>query len=1132
MSYENAFPNLSFNFPVEIQSSVDGSNRLFVIEQPGIIKVFSNSAAVPRSDVTNFIDLTDKVSYSAGQEIGLLGMAFHPNYATNGYVFVYYIDKPTNYRINIVRYKVNETDKNSLDPSSSTIIAQFTKNVSESNHNGGKIAFGPDGYLYISIGDGGGGFDPQGNGQNLNTVFGSILRIDIDVDGNNPLENNSELPNGNYEIPSDNPRVGLTGLDEIYAWGIRNTWKFTFDANGNLWGADVGQNNYEEINLIIKGGNYGWNKFEANSETSYGSGTSLVTTPDIKPIFYYDRSNGDVSITGGYVYRGSLSDPILKDNYIYADYASGRVWALEYNESDKITDNNLVFRTNGETISSFGEDESGELYFSEYDSSAKIYKLTESSSEPVITPVNGVGVWKTISTGVNGIVETMVESTDGNTYIGGSFTTVGDIPASNLAIIDADGNWQSFGTGSNGTIYSLAIAPNGTIFAAGDFNQIDGVFANNIAYWNGSNWSPLGTGTNGPIAKIAFDSTGTLFVGGVFTTTNGIMVNNITQWKDNVWSSLIDSSTGIIGTNNEVRAIAFDENNILYIGGNFDTAGGNSAVRIAKWDGSNWSNLGPGTSGFVQAIETDGNYIYAGGNFTVSGSQTVNRIARYNRSTQLWENLGNGLSGNVNTIVSSEGYIYVGGSFVTASDNGTIDKIVNNIARWSIEEGWQALGPNTNVGVSTRVNSLEFTKNNTELIVGGNFNSASKISTNNIAIWKEYVCEENSIIPEYQINGENKSGSNSITINEGDDLILKMLPTTTDYSITLPDGTKINGDHNLGNVTKEQSGIYKYSTINGCNENFEIIIEATIEQDDDNDGVLNENDSCPNTPNGEAVNTSGCSLSQIDSDNDGINDNIDTCSNTPKDESVNENGCSIFTYPNDQFKITSTGTSCIDSNNGVILIESKTSGSFVANLKGPATEMTIPFTSSLEIPDLSKGEFQLCLTSTDFSNYQNCAKVVITEPESLTVQLDVNSITKSITLKMSGSKGYTVEINGKTTHTESNEINLPLYDEINNIKVVSDQLCQEKFEETIVLDNTFLVYPNPIEDYVTVDLRSLTSTSVEIAIFTESGVLLTSKNYEVKQLTVTLDTSSLSSGIYFLRLKNEIINKSYKLVKP
>lgn len=1166
VSFEETFTNLSFNFPVEIQGSTDGSNRLFVVEQTGLIKVFPNKSNVTSGELSTFLDISSNVAYSAGQEIGLLGLAFHPNYTTNGYVYVYYIDQPSNYRINIARYQVDSNNPNALNASSRTIIAQFTKNQSDSNHNGGKIAFGPDGYLYISIGDGGGGGDPQGNGQNLNTVFGSILRIDIDIDGNNPVESNPELPNGNYEIPSNNPRVGLSGLQELYAWGIRNTWKFSFDSAGTLWGADVGQNSYEEINIITRGGNYGWNKFEANSEPSYGTGTSLASSPDIKPIYFYDHSAFDVSITGGYVYKGSLTNDGLRNKYIYGDYVSGRVWALDYNTSNGSTSNELLFKTNGQFISSFGEDEAGELYFSDYGANVKLYKLTETVTGPVTTPVNGIGEWKTIATGTNGNVETISESENGAKYVGGNFTTAGTQNVTNLALLNTNNEWQPFSSGANGPIYATALASDGTLFVAGDFNTIGGVSANNIARWNGTSWSALTTGTNGPVSKIIFDTNGALYVGGVFTTAGGLAVNNIAKWENNAWQALTDNSTGISGTNNEIRSMAFDNSNNLYVGGNFDTAGGNSASRIARWNGSNWSALGAGTSGFVQAIEPLGNYLYVGGNFSIAGNQTVNRIARYNLTNSSWETLGTGLSGNVNTITTDGTYIYVGGTFDTASDNGSTNKIVNNLARWSATQGWQALGTNTNVGVNTAVNTLAFTKNTTELIVGGNFSIAGNINTQNIAIWAEAFCTEDSIVPEYAINGTWASGNNSLTVTEGNNLTLSILPNTVSFTITLPGGTIVNNDYLIENITTSQSGTYTFTTEQGCTENFVLTVAATVNQDDDNDGINNSLDLCPNTPNGASVNANGCADSQLDDDNDGISNDIDSCPNslagavvdstgcaitstsdddndgvlnnndqcpnTPIGETVDANGCTITSnFPANQFKITTTGTTCITNNNGEILIESITPDNFLATLTGPNTNNSLPFSETLNISDLENGIYDLCITSVEFPSYENCSKIIINEPSPLEVQLNFDSLTNSITLKMQGAKEYTVEINGKSMQTNSNELVLPLYDDVNNVSVVSDQLCLGKFKETILVENAFLVYPNPVNESVFVDIKSITSDFVEIAIFTEAGLLMHTDTYQVEQNVIQINTSGLTTGIYFLRLKNDTINKSFKLIK-
>ena len=321
VTYQDAFPNLSFEYPTEIMNANDGTNRLFILEQAGRIKVFQND---PSTTVANtFLDIQGTVSFSSGQEIGLLGLAFHPNFRQNRYFYVYHTRQSSvsgiNVEIVLARYTVMANNPNLADASSRLEILSFDKNQGNSNHNGGKIAFGPDGYLYISIGDGGGGGDPNKNAQNLNNVFGSILRIDVDLDGNNPVESNPDEPNGNYEIPSDNPRVGESGLDELYAWGIRNTWKFSFDGpTGQMWGADVGQGDREEINLIVKGGNYGWNRFEGN--TIEDGSTVLATTPDIKPIFEYNRNNGDVSITGGYVYRGGSNNPQIKDKYLWRLY--------------------------------------------------------------------------------------------------------------------------------------------------------------------------------------------------------------------------------------------------------------------------------------------------------------------------------------------------------------------------------------------------------------------------------------------------------------------------------------------------------------------------------------------------------------------------------------------------------------------------------------------------------------------------------------------------------------------------------------------------------------------------------------------------------------------------------------------
>ena len=884
ISYEAAFPNLRFNRPVEIQNANDGSDRLFVVEHAGVIKVFPNSTDVNSSQVQTFLDIQSQVSFSSGQEIGLLGLAFHPDYSTNGYFYVFYTDQPSNYRVNVVRYQVNATNPNVADTSSATTIYSFVKNQNNSNHNGGKIAFGPDGYLYISIGDGGGGGDPRNNAQNLNNAFGSIVRIDVDLDGTNPVSGN-----GQYEIPSDNPRVGLSGLDELYAWGIRNTWKFSFDGNV-LWGADVGQNALEEINIIEKGGNYGWKRFEGTN--TYSSGTSLITSPDTKPIYTYNRSSGDVSVTGGYVYRGSMTTSSLQGKYIYGDYVSGRVWALDYNETTGQATNDFLFRTSGGVlISSFGLDEDGDLYFSDYKSSAQIYKITDENAGPTEVQVNGVGNWVNSGVdGVNGIVEAVVNDGSDNFYVAGNFSNASGIPVGKVAKYSKSAGWESFLNSTDGEINTVAIASNGDVYVGGEFTQIDGIAASNVAFWNGTVWSPLGSGTDDRVDIIQIDSNDNIYVGGSFITAGGITVNYIALW-DGTWNALTDVTNSVAGTNNEIRAISFDETERLYVGGNFDTAGGNSAPRIAVWDGTNWGTLGSGTSGFVQSIVVTTDYIYAGGNFSDAGSETVNRIGRWNRTSSTWESLNFGLSGNVNSMAYDGSHLYVGGAFLTASDEEQVNEIMNFVARWSNANGWEALGPNTNVGVTTLVNSLALTTDNAQLLVGGNFSSAGTKSVSNIAFWGENVgCQTNIVTPQYTVNGTANSGATELTITEGSTFELGITDNLY-IEIEGPNNNNSNGDLSIASITFDDEGVYSITTTEGCSTTFELSVIQDPNGDEDNDGVINSDDLCPNTPNGESVDANGCGESQKDDDNDGVFNNLDLCPNTPNGESVDSDGC-------------------------------------------------------------------------------------------------------------------------------------------------------------------------------------------------------------------------------------------------
>src|SRR3990172_4831126 len=347
-----AFPNLTFNFPVGIISAGDGTNRLFVLEQQGTIRVFENSVNTATSKV--FLDIADRVLF--GGEQGLVCFAFHPNYRNNGYFYVDYVaDNPR--RTIIARYTVNANDPDQADRNSELILLEVSQPFT--NHKGGQLALGPDGYLYIGLGDGGSGGDPFGNGQNRSALLGKILRIDVD----------SPSVGRNYSIPADNPFAGnaLGYREEIYAYGFRNPWRFSFDSStGTLWVADVGQSQREEIDIVEKGKNYGWNIMEGSLTYSSGSQAGLEL-----PVWEYGRDQG-VAIIGGYIYRGSTSIG-LTGAYIYGDYGSGKIWALTL--SGKGTPTNTLLNDTSLAISSFGLDSNNELNICAFD--GKIYKLNE-----------------------------------------------------------------------------------------------------------------------------------------------------------------------------------------------------------------------------------------------------------------------------------------------------------------------------------------------------------------------------------------------------------------------------------------------------------------------------------------------------------------------------------------------------------------------------------------------------------------------------------------------------------------------------------------------------------------------------------------------------------------------------------
>ncbi len=364
---ERAFPELKITRPVILTHAGDGSGRLFVVTQQGIVNVFPNRQDVKPSEVKTFLDIREKVVYKDTEnEEGFLGMAFHPKFAENGEFFVYYTSTQAPPHTSVIsRFRVSKDNPDQADPNSEEEILRIPQPFW--NHNGGTIVFGPDGYLYVGLGDGGAANDPQGNGQNLKTLLGSILRIDVD-------NTQGDLK---YAIPKDNPFVNRKDArGEIYAYGIRNIWRMAFDRKTNvLWAADVGQNLWEEIDLIVPGGNYGWNLREGThkfGEAGVGPREDLI-----EPIWEYHHNIGK-SITGGHVYRGQKV-PALDGMYLYADYVSGLVWALDYDAKAKKLKANYLIPV-AESVSlknmpviTFGEDEEGEVYFT--DTFGAIYRF-------------------------------------------------------------------------------------------------------------------------------------------------------------------------------------------------------------------------------------------------------------------------------------------------------------------------------------------------------------------------------------------------------------------------------------------------------------------------------------------------------------------------------------------------------------------------------------------------------------------------------------------------------------------------------------------------------------------------------------------------------------------------------------
>ena len=357
-----AFPHLKFQKPVWLTSFPDSAKRLFLVEQKGRILSFRNDPTVREASV--FLDIRSKVR-TVHLEEGLLCMAFHPRFFKNGYLYVYYIaDHP--HREVLSRFRVDPQNPHRVDPHSEKVLLEVPKKFG--NHNGATLLFGPDGYLYFGLGDGGGAGDPDNHAQDLQSLWGKILRIDVD----------HQDPGLAYAIPRDNPFVGRADArGEIWAYGMRNPWRMSFDrVKGDLWVGDVGQDKWEEVDLIRKGGNYGWSILEGTHPFKPAASTESLIPPILEYPHKPSDSDRPVSfigscITGGYVYRGSRLKE-LQGDYLYADYVLGWVRALRYEKGALTWDEQLVDQP--DNISSFGEAANGEVYLLGY-SNGKIYRL-------------------------------------------------------------------------------------------------------------------------------------------------------------------------------------------------------------------------------------------------------------------------------------------------------------------------------------------------------------------------------------------------------------------------------------------------------------------------------------------------------------------------------------------------------------------------------------------------------------------------------------------------------------------------------------------------------------------------------------------------------------------------------------
>jgi glucose/arabinose dehydrogenase len=340
--------------PLGLEQANDGSGRLFVVEQAGRIKIVQNGAVLGSA----FLDVSSKVT--TGGEMGLLGVAFHPNFSVNGKLYVNYVRTLSGQIQSVIaEYTASPASANQVNIATERILLTVDQTGNFTNHKAGQLAFGPDGLLYFGLGDGGSGGDPFGHGQSTATLLGKMMRIDV----------NSTDPGLQYHVPPDNPFAAGGGLPEIWAFGFRNPWRFSFDrGTGRLFVADVGQDKWEEIDIVQRGGNYGWNIMEGMHCFNPPSGCN--TTGLTMPIAEYGHDEGN-AVIGGFVYRGA-NLPSLRGQYVFGDFGTGKLFTLQETSPNVFARSLLT--TTGKAISSLGQDQAGELYVVDY-SGGNLFKL-------------------------------------------------------------------------------------------------------------------------------------------------------------------------------------------------------------------------------------------------------------------------------------------------------------------------------------------------------------------------------------------------------------------------------------------------------------------------------------------------------------------------------------------------------------------------------------------------------------------------------------------------------------------------------------------------------------------------------------------------------------------------------------